>query len=154
MSNSTSPFCPSKLAALLRSKSFVSLVKYVVVGISQNSIFYAMMLLLLWCGLSAWQATIVLYPVAVFASFLLNRYWSFSGRNMRARQLHRYVTIYLVTYFLTVFLNWIQEREGVPPWLAILVTMVLTAGAVFATLNYWVFRKDVAQQATIKHPEL
>ena len=139
MPNST-PRRLVRITSLLRSESFASLLKYIVVGITQNGVFYAMMLLLSWCGMAAWQASAILYPVAVLISFFLNRHWSFADREMDASQLHKYMTVYLVTYFVTIFLNWIQEREGIPSWLAILVTMAIAVGGVFVALNYWVFR--------------
>ena len=123
-----------------RPGSLVSLQRYVLVGLTQNGLFYGALLLLLWCGLRAWQATIILYPVAVLISFLINRHWSFAGRKMSGGQLHRYIIVYAAAYFSTIFLNWAQEKMGVPSWLAGLITMAIMVGVIFAALNWWVFR--------------
>jgi putative flippase GtrA len=129
------------LVSAPRPSSLVSLLRYVLVGLTQNGLFYIAMLLLLWCGLRAWQATIILYPVAVLISFLINRRWSFAGRKMSGEQLHRYVFVYVAAYFSTIFLNWAQEKAGVPAWLAVLITMAIMVGVIFAALNWWVFRE-------------
>jgi putative flippase GtrA len=126
-----------------RPSSLVSLQRYVLVGLTQNGLFYGVMLLLLWCGLHAWQAAIILYPVAVLISFQINRRWSFGGRKVSGRQLHRYILVYVAAYFLTVFLNWAQEKAGVPSWLASLTTMAMMVGVLFAALNWWVFRGKI-----------
>ena len=127
-----SPLPPSYLVRLQR---------YVLVGLAQNGLFYGAVLFLLWCGLRAWQATIILYPVAVLTSFLINRRWSFGQPEMHGPQLQRYVLVYVVAYFSTIMLNWAQERAGVPSWLAGLITMAIMVGVIFAALNWWVFRE-------------
>jgi putative flippase GtrA len=123
-----------------RSSNLVSLQRYVLVGLTQNGLFYGALLLLLWCGLRAWQATVMLYPGAVLISFLVNRRWSFAGRKMSGGQLHRYIIVYVAAYFTAIFLNWTQEKVGITSWLAGLITMAIMAGVLFAALNWWVFR--------------
>jgi putative flippase GtrA len=135
------------LVSAPRSSNLVSLQRYVLVGLTQNGLFYGAMLLLFWCGLRAWQATIILYPVAVLISFLVNRHWSFGQREMHGRALHRYIAVYIGAYFSAIFLNWIQEHGGVPSWLASLITMAIMVGVIFAALNWWVFRERQSDPA-------
>jgi putative flippase GtrA len=118
-----------------------SVVRYAVVGLAQNAAFYAVTLVLLRFGLMAWQATIILYPIATVLSFLANRSWSFANRERSGSQFRKYVLLYVAVYPAAIFLNWVQETGGVPSWLASLITIGVAAGAMFVVLNSWVFRR-------------
>jgi putative flippase GtrA len=118
-----------------------ALVRYVAVGVTQNGLFYAAILVLIWLGMKAWQATIILYPIAAVISFAANRAWSFADRARHGTQFRKYVFLYVAVYPCAVALNWVQEHVGVPSWLASLATLLAAAGGMFLALNYWVFRR-------------
>jgi len=132
------------LIALVRRGDLGALVRYGVVGVAQNGLAYAVTLVLIWLGLKAWQATLILYPVAAILSFAANRAWSFGNRARHGAQFRKYVFLYVAVYPCAVALNWIQERSGVPSWLASLLSLAVASVGMFLALNYWVFRTRAA----------
>jgi putative flippase GtrA len=118
-----------------------ALLRYGAVGVAQNGAVYAVTLVLIWMGLKAWQAALILYPIATLISFAANRSWSFGGRSRQSQQLRKYLFLYVGVYPCAVALNWVQEQAGVPSWLASLTTLLMGAAGMFLALNYWVFRK-------------
>ncbi len=119
-----------------------SLIRYAVVGLTQNAAFYGLSLLLIWHGWFAWQASALLTPIAIAATFVANRSWTFTGHGRNPGQFSRYVAVYSAAYLFTVGFNWVQEMSGVPSWLAALVSMIVTAVGIYLALNFWVFRTD------------
>lgn len=115
-----------------------TLIRYGLVGAAQNGLAYAALLGLIFLGLKAWQATAILYPVAATVSYVAHRTISFRA-DAAPRQRLRYGVVYVAMYGAAVGLNWAQERAGVPSWAAALVTMVVSAVAMFALLRWWVF---------------
>lgn len=120
---------------------FRALIRYGVVGVGQNLASYAVILVLLTLGVQAWQAMVVLYPVAVLVTFLINRGWSFQGRDRHPAQLARYVIVYVVSYPLAVAMVWALERGGTPGWAASAIAIVAAAIWMFGLMNLWVFRR-------------
>jgi putative flippase GtrA len=137
------PQGPARLSllALARHGDVRALLRYGVVGVAQNGLVYAFALGLIWAGLKAWQAALILYPLATAVSFAANRGWSFGDRAREPAQLRKYVFLYVAVYPCAVALNWVQEHMGVPSWLASLVTLIAGAVGMFLALNFWVFRK-------------
>jgi putative flippase GtrA len=129
---------------ILDRRGLTVFVRYATIGVAQNAFFYALTLLFLTQGWAAWQATVILYPIAVTISFALNRSWSFAAHGRSWSQLRNYAAVYVLAYPITIFLNWVQEHAGVPSWLASLVTLVASAVAIFLALRLWVFRSPGA----------
>ena len=128
-------------AFLARRGDLGALLRYGVVGVAQNGLIYAVTLLLIRLGLKAWQASLILYPIATVISFAANRSWSFGDRTHRGTTFPKYLILYVAVYPAAVMLNWVQEHAGVPSWLASLITLVAGAVGMFLALNRWVFRK-------------
>jgi len=127
--------------APFQSKDFSAFVRYAVVGVTNNLGFYGLTLVLLYLRFTAWQATAILFPVAVALSFLLNRSWSFTGRTRAPAEFRKYLVVYTVAYPVAITMTWAQERVGVPSWLASLATLAVAAVGIFLALDGWVFRK-------------
>lgn len=122
-----------------RGAGFTTLIRYGLVGVGQNGLGYAALLGLIFLGLKAWQATIIVYPIAATISFLAHR--SISFRVAAApRQRARFAVVYAAMYLFAVGFAWLQEHLGVPGWAASLTTMVCAAVIMFALLRWWVFR--------------
>jgi putative flippase GtrA len=126
---------------MARNGDIRALARYGVVGVTQNGAIYAVTLALIWLGLKAWQAALILYPIATLISFAANRTWSFGGRARHGTQFQKYIFVYVVVYPCAVALNWVQEHAGVHSWLASLITLLIGAAGMFLALNYWVFRR-------------
>jgi putative flippase GtrA len=123
-------------------------VRYAIVGVAQNATFYGLALILIYRGFAAWQATAILFPIAVGTSFLLNRSWSFAGRQRTSAAFQKYFLVYAAAYPVSIVMTWAQERAGVPSWLASLITLFVSAAGIFLALNLWVFgRASTAETA-------
>lgn len=129
------------MIALLRHGDIRAFLRYAIVGVTLNASIYGVTLVLLWLKFAAWQALMLVYPVAVALSFAMNRAWSFGDRNQSPRQFRNYVLVYVIVYPLAIAFTWAQEHAGVPSWFASLITMGLAALAIFFALNFWVFEK-------------
>lgn len=120
-----------------------SFIRYAVVGLVQNGASYLLGLILLAYGWAAWQVMGALTPLAVFATFFANRYWSFSERQSSVPRaaLGRYVVAYGIAYPGAMVLAYGIERLGVPGWLTLLATIGIAAVCLYLALNLWVFRQ-------------
>lgn len=121
-----------------------SFLRYAVVGLIQNGASYLIGLVLIALGWTAWQVMGALTPLAVLATFLANRYWSFSERrgSIPRAALGRYVVAYGLAYPVAMGLAYAIERLGVPAWLTLLLTIGIAAVALYLALNFWVFRTE------------
>lgn len=137
------------LIAFVRHRDLRALVRYGLVGVGQNGLAYILILLLIWLGLKAWQATLILYPIAAVISFGANRAWAFGDRARHRTQFRKYVFLYVAVYPCAVALNWIQEGAGAPSWLAGLVSLAIASLGLFLALNYWVFRAPQTASRTV-----
>jgi len=137
---------PTRLATLLRNFSLKSACRYAVVGLLQNGISYCFLLLLISFGWLAWQAILVLTPIAMIVSYLANRSWTFEGSGKNPRQFIKYVATYAVSYLGAVSLTWAQEAAGVSSWAAALITTVTAAFALFLVLNFWIFPNRLTER--------
>lgn len=130
----------------LRSDDFAAFVRYAVVGVGQNAFFYGLMLAAVSVNFRAWQAILIVYPIAVASSFVANRLWSFAGRKRTPREFQKYLLVYAIVYPAAVVLTLVQEQAGVPSWLASLITLSAAAIGIFLALKYWVFGKGIDAQ--------
>jgi putative flippase GtrA len=120
-------------------------VRYVILGIGQNVVLYLLTLGLIALGLPGWGALAIVYPVGVVASFLLNRAWSFAGRQRVRGQFARHVLVYAAAYPLALGLSWLLER-AMEPWLATGLTIGVVAVVNFTGSNLWVYPKATAAE--------
>lgn len=134
------------LAQRVRRRVPASLVRYGIVGVAQNGGFYLVALLLIALGWQAWQVVLVLNPIAVMLTFLLNRSWSFAGRTRAKGQFWRYVAVYGLAYPFAVGFTWVLEHLGVTSWLAVLINVFVCAVGIYAALNIWVFGKSMPER--------
>ena len=120
-------------------------VRYVVLGLGQNAVLYLLTLGLLALGLPGWGALAIVYPLGVVASFVLNRAWSFAGRERVRGQFARHVLIYAAAYPLALLLSWLFEMV-MEPWLATGLTIGIVAAVNFTASNLWVYPKATATE--------
>lgn len=112
--------------------------RFGIVGLAQNATCYALTLVLIWAGLKAWQAVLILNPIAVAVTFFVHRSWSFSGTSAKG-QWWKYTAIYVIAYIYAVLFTWALESAGIPPWLTVIVTTITAAGAIYGSLRLFVF---------------
>jgi putative flippase GtrA len=128
-----------RLYVLRHHQDFRAFFRYGVVGIAQNTFFYGAMLVLTHFNFAAWQAILLLYPLAIIISYLVNRLWSFEDRKLSRAQFFKYVSVYVIAYPCTVALAWMFGAVGLPSWLSTLFTLAIAIIAVFLALNIFVF---------------
>jgi putative flippase GtrA len=115
--------------------------RFGIVGLAQNATCYALTLVLVWAGLAAWQAVLLVNPIAVAVTFFVHRGWSFSDTGAKG-QWWKYAVTYVLAYIYAVLFTWAQESVGIPSWLAIVVTTITAAGAIYVSLRLFVFRDN------------
>jgi len=118
----------------------LKIVRFGIVGLAQNATCYGLTLMLIWAGWTAWQAVLVLNPLAVALTFFINRSWSFSGTAKIRGQGWRYAIVYAFAYLYAVVFTWAQETAGVASWLAVIITTATSAIAIYISLRLFVFR--------------
>lgn len=136
-----------RLRALISTGHTAAFWRYVVVGFAQNAFFYSVGLLLLALGWAAWQTVAVTYPIATVFSFIANRSWSFRASKAPGQFL-KYVLLYGGIYPVSIGLTWLLEHEGIPRWLATLITMACVLLVFFIALRNWIFATPTAPRGT------
>jgi len=117
-----------------------ALLKFGVIGILINGMFFLVALWQLDIGFTPWMVNAVNYPIAVALSFLSNRSWAFSGRGSRHGMLLKYVFVYAVGYVGCTLAAAGLETLNVPDIAVLIITLFGTAILLFLALNFWVFR--------------
>jgi putative flippase GtrA len=138
--NSDYQHLKNRLGLLLANLNPGAFIRYAIIGVLQNAAFYSVLLVLISFGWYAWQALIVVTPIATAVTFWANRAWTFSGRARNKGQILRYLLVYLLNYIFSIFLALAQETLGVPSWLASLNIVILAVISIYLALNFWVFR--------------
>jgi putative flippase GtrA len=118
------------------SKSFL---KYIGVGIVAFGVeygsFYALYLNAKW---PLYFANSISFGLGLLTSFLLNRLWTFGGKNYQkkaAHQLSFYIALALINLLLTNVFIGVLEKIGTNPRIGKLVAMVITS-----LWNYFLFK--------------
>lgn len=113
--------------------------KFVIVGISSNLVLYLIYFLLTTSKtVPALVASIFVYVIGVFSTYLINRNWTFSSPEHR---LIRYLVVYVIGFFLTsvasiiflyvLFIDYIFSQ---------LLTVFIVAVCSYLMQKNWVFR--------------
>lgn len=119
-----------------------ALLRYGIVGVTQNGAAFLANLALISIGLPAWIAVLIVTPAAILATFYANRLWSFSDRKTSEGQIRKYIAVYGTAWAVMGALVWALERGGIPAPAAILLAMATNAVGIFLALNTWVFPRS------------
>ena len=117
-------------------------IRFAVVGVLQNALNVAVFALATGLGLHYAPAAVLAALVALLASFLLNRGWTFPGR---AAPIHhqgaRYALVFASAVALgVVVLTFFVEVAGLPEVAAQVVAIIVVAPLSFLVQRAWVFR--------------
>ena len=119
------------------------LTRFVVIGVANNLVGYAVFVVLSLFGVSAIPAMSVSYAMGMVISFTGNRKWTFGHRGSVVRALTRFLIANAVGYGLNFGLLWIFVKSlGLPQ---IPVQFFATGGVALCTflmMRLWVFRSD------------
>jgi len=128
-----------RLRTALHAMNVKSAFRYAIVGLLQNGISYSLLLFLILLGWQAWQAVLVLSPIAMVFSFFANRTWTFGSSDKKPGQFKKYMITCALSYLGSVCFTWVQEAIGIPSWAAALTTTGVVAVAVYLVLNSLIF---------------
>ena len=117
------------------------MLRYSLVGVVHNLVGYLLYLAATYYGAEPKAAMSVLFVIAVAASFLLNRAWSFKDSNPMAGSAGRFLAVYGAGYLLNLAVLVIfVDRLGYPhQWVQGLAAMGI-AGLLFLVNRHFVFR--------------
>jgi len=118
------------------------LVRFAAVGVFQNGLNVAVFALATGLGMHYRAAAVAAGLLALVASFLLNRRWTFI---QRATPIHRQGARYLLVFASAialgvVLLTFFVEVAGVPEVLAQVAAILVVAPVSFLVQRTWVFR--------------
>jgi len=117
-------------------------VRFAVVGVLQNALNVAVFALAVGLGLHYAAAAVLAALVALLASFLLNRGWTFPGRSAPIHhQGARYALVFASAVALGVLvLTFFVEVAGLTEVAAQVAAIVVVAPLSFLVQRAWVFR--------------
>lgn len=85
-----------RIRVLTKTKTFEQLTRYLITGFTAFGIEYGLYLILLkWVGLHYVTASVIVYALVFWFSFMLNRMWSFKSQGAIKRQVFQYGLLFL-----------------------------------------------------------
>lgn len=121
--------------------------RYWVVGVVTNGSIYLLFLAMIWAGMYPVLASGLCYGLGVTLSYLLNRRWTFSSQRGHGQDLPRFVLAYGIGLLVTLVSMWGLIRIMMPE-LAQLVTAVVSALSIYASLRFLGFGQTVPPSAS------
>ena len=116
--------------------------RYGVVGIVHNGIGYLAYLLITWAGVDPKLTVALIYPVAAFVSFLLNKKWTFSHEGVYWLTGTLFVLAHLLSMLLNIMLLYVfHDRVGFPHQAVQFSAIFICALFLFVAFKFVVFRK-------------
>ncbi|MCH2143353.1 MAG: GtrA family protein [Phycisphaerales bacterium] len=127
---------------MLDSVARRQLIRYGMVGLIVNVIGYLSFLGMVYAGLHHQVAATLMFAIAVLASYVANRNWSFAHQGGVARSFSSYLVLYIAAWVLDVLVLYIfVDRLGWHHALVQGVAILGIAGLLFVGQRYWVFRQ-------------
>jgi putative flippase GtrA len=127
------------------------LVRYGVVGVTQNAVGYLIYLLVTWLGVPPKIAMTVLYVAGATAGFFGNRTYTFAHDGSALSSGFRYVLAHCAGYLIQLAIQVVvTDHYGYPHEWAQALAVFVVAAFLFVTFRYFVFAKgsrDGAMQA-------
>ncbi len=116
-------------------------IRFAIVGIASNAVLYAAYLLLtLIIGLEHKLAMTGVYISGVILTFLINRSWSFQHDGAAHSAFVRYISAYVIGYFINLGVLWLAvDYFHLPHQLVQAGAIFLVAICMFLLHKYWVF---------------
>lgn len=128
------------------SPAFLQLIRYGVVGLTNNALLYAGYLLLVYCGSGEKLAMTLIYIIGVLTSYTFNYKWTFSQKKNRGA-LIRYIQMHLTGYLINFLLLYILvDKLLYPHQLVQIFAIIVVAFFGFFTCKYFVFRDKSARE--------
>ena len=118
-------------------------IKFVNVGVLSAFFNYSCFYVLLsFFSLNYLLSSAIGYLFGVFVGFIFNKGWTFQYQIITAKEPLQYITLYTFSLLLGLgFLRLLVSNLNIPPEIANVATIGLTATTNFSGLKFWVFRK-------------
>lgn len=114
--------------------------RYIVVGVTSNTILYLSYIGLTILGLGPKTAMTLLYVTGGLLTFFANRTWSFNHRGSGHSALARYVVAHVLGYLFNLTLLWLfVDQLHQPHQFVQAAAIVLVAVSLFLMNKFWVF---------------
>ncbi|HEY3274523.1 MAG TPA: GtrA family protein [Methanocella sp.] len=124
-----------------RAAEITRLAKFVFVGVLNTIVGYGAFFILSY-SLNYLVALIIAHTIGVIHSFLWNKYWTFRTGTLRAGEMLRFASVYLVTLAANiVVLGFMVDCLHADPRLGQIVALPLVTIASYAGHKYWSFRQ-------------
>jgi putative flippase GtrA len=125
----------------------IRLTRYGVVGLVTNAVVYVIFVIMIWFGMKPLLASGLCYAIGLTLSYLINRRWTFDSTGNHSSDLPRFLAAYglglgVTLLSMTILLGFLI------PQLAQLVTIVITAVAIYIFLHLFKFGNGDGKNAT------
>lgn len=128
------------------SPALSQLIRYGIVGLTNNALLYLSYLLLVYCGSGEKLAMSLIYIIGVLTSYTFNYRWTFSQRKNRGA-LIRYIQMHLAGYLINfMLLHIFVDKLLFPHQLVQFLAIIVVAFFGFFTCKYFVFRDRSAHE--------
>lgn len=127
---------------MIASLRLKRLVKYLIVGLGVNGVALLVFSLLIALDMPVWIASLVVYFLALLATYLANYIWSFGSSASHITIMPRFLAAYLLGAAAQVTIVWTLNAElHVKPHLSQLGGMIVVPFLVFAILEWTIFQR-------------
>lgn len=127
-------------------QSLSQLIRYGIVGISQNAIGYSIYLFFTWLGVDPKIVVAISYPIAMLISFFGNKKYTFCHNGNTFHAGWRFITSHAVSYAINLAMLWIcVDILGYPHQLVQLAAIFVCAAFLFIALKLFVFPPQSSQ---------
>lgn len=125
----------------------MQLIRYGIVGVSQNAVGYGLYLLLTYMGLDPKLVVGVSYPIAMLVSFMGNKKYTFHHTGSTSRAGLRFIIAHACGYTINLaLLYWCVDVYGMPHQLVQLAAIFIVAAFLFITLRLFVFKNTTTTE--------
>jgi putative flippase GtrA len=90
------------VSQMIKSGGYTQFFRFVMVGVIQNLVGYALYILITWAGLDPKLTITVLYPVGFMLSYMGNRNWSFSHKGTHKQAIIRFAITHMIGYTFNI----------------------------------------------------
>ena len=128
------------LTHVASSSTLRQVIRYSLVGISNNLLGYLIYLLVTWLWLDPKVAVTMMYPIGALMGYFGHARYSFAYQGDTLHGLARYVIAHLIGYGVNIgMLYGLSDRLGFPHQLVQAAAIVAVAGILYLLLRYFVF---------------